>query len=169
MSLPENFKLKIPEKKDFELLPDDTYQVAITKLELKEGQPVYESKTGEVEDRVEFEFTIVEDGPYKGRKLWKNVSTTMSAGSTGYSPSGLYKLFCAVNRFSLSDEEAKSVEAKDINEMLGKELRLVVKQEKSRKGNTKNKIKDVLPLKNALPASLPQEYAGDINVEDIPF
>lgn len=173
MPLPDDFKLTVPEKKEYELLPKDTYQVRITKLDLKKDQPIYNST--EVEDKLAFEFVVVEEGEYKGRRLWLDVRTIMSAGSNGYSPSWLYKLFCAINRVMLSDEEAKGVAAKDIDSMLGQEVRLVVTQQNNRKGEPKNKITDVLPLKGQISASAdtakPAEplISEDINVDDIPF
>lgn len=178
--IPDSFKPSVPSKKDFELLPDDTYQVVISNIDYKEQQPVYQSTT-EFEDKLNFEFTIVEEGPYKGRKLWKETNTVMKAGNKGYSPSNLYKLFCAVNRVKLQDEEAQSVVAKDINAMVGKELRLVVKIEPNQKGEDKNKVKDMLPLKVASVPSLAVNneplpldpmaipIGEDINVDDIPF
>lgn len=180
MGLPSNYQPKVPEKKEYELLPDDTYEVEISKMEFKKDQPVYQ-KEGEFEDKLGFEFTIVEDSEYKGRKLWQDTRIVMSAGSKGYSPSWLYKLFCAVNKSTLTDEEAKQVTAATINDMLHKRVRLVVKIEPNRKGDLKNKIKDMLPvkgpsaeklqeqIKSQQAAPLPEPPAEDINVDDIPF
>ena len=185
MGLPNNYQPKVPERKEFELLPDDTYEVEITKMEFKENQPVYQ-KEGEFEDKLNFEFTIVEESEFKGRKMWQETRIVMSAGSKGYSPSWLYKLFCAVNRANLTDEEAKGVAASDINDMLNKRVRLVVKTEPNRKGEMKNKIKDMLPVKNySTNNTLPQvdklqeqintqkpasiAAADEIDVDGIPF
>lgn len=173
MPIPDNYNIPVSEATEYELLPEDTYQVQITKLDLKTDQTIYQST--EVEDKFAFEFTIVEEGEYKGRKLWLDVRTIMSAGWTGGSPSWLYKIFCAVNAIQLTDEEAKSVTAKNVNEMLGKQLRLIVKQKPNQKGIIKNKIVDVMALKGAAigweepvvdHSSIEEE---DINVDDIPF
>lgn len=145
MPIPEDFKIASGEKKEFDLLPEDTYQVEISKIELRKDQPVYNSD--EVEDKFSFEFTVVEEGMYKGRKQWLDVRPIMSAGFEGGSPSWLYKLFCAVNQVQLNDDEARGISTKTINDMEGQQLRLVIKQKKNQKGVLKNKIGDVLPTK----------------------
>lgn len=172
--IPDSYSIPVGQKKEFDLLPEDVYQVQITKLDLKEDEPIYQSD--EVEDKFAFEFTIVEDGQYKGRKLWLDVRTAMNPAFSGGNPSWLYKLFCAVNNVVLGDEESKSVTATSINDMLGKQLRLTVKQKMNQVGKMKNKIADALPLKgNALewetakPAEEVIENPEDLDVEGIPF
>lgn len=168
MGIPENYQIPIKEKGEYELLPEDMYQAQITKLELRENQPVYQST--DVEDKFSFEFTIVEEGAHKGRKLWLDVRTAMSAGWSGGNASWLYKIFCAVNNVKLSEDDVKTVSARSINEMEGKQLRLVVKQKANQKGEMKNKIEDVLPIKgDALDYEPPTNTGDEINVEDIPF
>lgn len=167
MPIPENYPIPTGgEQSEFELLPEDIYAVKITKLDLKENQPVYQST--ETEDRFAFEFTITEEGQYKGRKLWRDARTIMSAGFTGGSPSWLYKIFCAVNGVQLDNDEAKTVTARSINEMEGKELRLVVKQKQKQNGDMKNVIVDALALKSGTAPTTPPP-SDDISVEDIPF
>lgn len=165
--IPNDYKIPMPEKKEYELLPEDTYQVQITSLELLEDVELYQST--EREDKFKFEFTIVEEGQYKGRKLWLEARTVLSPGSNGFSASWLYKLFCAVNGTNLGEEETKSVTASNINEMENKQLRLVVKQKANTKGVTKNKITDVMALKGEEIDYTPTPTADDISVEDIPF
>jgi len=170
MPIPETYAIPISDKEEFELLPEDVYVVEITKLELKSDQPVYQST--ELEDKFAFEFTIQEDGGYKGRKLWLDVRTSMSAGWAGGSPSWLYKIFCAVNGIMLNEEDLKTVTANNVNEMIGKSVRLVVKQKLNTKGVLKNKIEDVMALKGSplpsspLPETKPEPIVG---VDDIPF
>lgn len=182
MGLPSDYKLQTPEKKQFDPLPEDTYQAAIRKIELLKDQPVYQ-KPNEFEDQLEFEFEVIEEGQYKGRKLWQKVRPVMTAGWSGGQPSWLYKLFCAVNNIKLNDEEAKATDANSINGMLGKQVRLIVKQKPDSKGNVWNRITDMLPVKaqiatdNTLPMDTPPDDVpppmpsedSDINVEDIPF
>src|SRR3954464_14646629 len=66
MPLPANTEMKTPEKKDWPVLPEDIYQVEITDLTAEEAE-----WKGEKKDVFKFEFTIIEDGQYYGRKLWK--------------------------------------------------------------------------------------------------
>jgi hypothetical protein len=183
MGIPDEYQLPVAGSgKEYELLPDDVYEVVISKLELKKDQPIYNSQ--ETEDKFAFEFTVSEEGKYKGRKLWLDVRTVFSAGSTGFSPSWLYKIFSAVNGVNLNDEEARSVTAKNINEMFGKSLRLVVQQKQNTKGDMKNKISNVMASKASntvpsvsnfeksleeIPTPQPPELDEDIRLEDIPF
>lgn len=179
MGLPNDYKLQSPGKGNFEPIPQDMYQCVIRKIELKKDQPVYQST--EVEDVLEFEFEVVEDGQYKGRRLWKKVRPIMSAGwskaGKSGSPSWLYKLFCAVNNIQLSDDEAKATDANTINGMIGKQVRLSVKVK-----DKWNNITDMLPIKSelAVEEQVAEDAAGepdpvdtvahdDVNVDDIPF
>ncbi len=169
--IPDTYQIKATQptnKTDFELLPDDVYQVEVSKLELKVDQPKY--KSTEVEDKFGFVFTVVEEGKFKSRKLWLDVRTYVSPGYNGKSPSWLYRIFCAVMDTKLDEQSARSVGIKDLNDLVGKQLRLVVKQQPNSQGVMKNKIVDVMPLKGAAvdfnTAMAPDE---DIKVEDIPF
>lgn len=176
MPIPDNYQLPVQEKKEFDLLPEDMYEVIISKIDYLQDQPVYNS--AETEDRFKFEFTITEAGQYAGRKIWLEVRPTMTAGFKGGQPSWLYKIFCAVNHVELTDDEAKSVTATNINDMEGKGLRIMVKEKKSKTSEKYyNKVGDVLALKQQPNLSgeidlVPEpEPAGDddINVADIPF
>ncbi len=186
MPLPDEYNIKKTEKTEFDLLPNDVYQVKITNLELLENEPVYAST--EVEDKLNFEFTITEEGQYKGRKLWMKMRPIMSAGYSQGQPSWLYKLFCAVNQVTLRDEEAKAITAKNVNELVNKEVRVTVKQKPSKKDSSKvyNNITDFLPVKSIIapieqvaplapfmpepaPDDLLEPVDEDINVDGIPF
>jgi len=69
MSLPADMEMKSPEKKEWPIIPEDVYQVEITDLTAVEDE-----YKGEKKEVFKFEFTIIEDGPYYGRKLWKKGS-----------------------------------------------------------------------------------------------
>lgn len=164
--IPKDFKVQTPEKSSFEVLPEDTYQVEIEDIELKTDQPVYQSE--EVEDRFSFKFRVVEEGEHNGRYLWLDVRPIMSAGGTGMNASWLYKIYSAVNQVKLTDEQAKSVGGDQVNDMVGKQLRVIVKQKPKQNGELRNKITDVLPLKTKL---APKVDPGEIVIEseDLPF
>lgn len=178
--------VKSSEKPDFLVLPEDVYQVKILDIKLLENQPKFQST--DVEDVLKFEFVVTEAGEFNGTKLFsKNIRPMLSAGSTGYSPSTLYKIFSAVFRVSLSEEESKTVSAQNINDMIGKEVRVHVKPITSKSsGKTYNTITDYLPLKlevaaqgianrvDALSQKPVDPYAdpkndSDIDVDSIPF
>lgn len=161
MSLPDDYQMTVPEKKKFDLLPEDVYNAVITSIELKKDQPVYQSE--DKEDKLAFEFTIVEEGPFQNRKQWLDVRPIMSAGSTGMSPSWLYRIVLAVTQIQLNEEDMKKVTPKDVNALVGKSVRIMVKQAPKKNGEMKNKISDVLPVKKT---TLTKD--DFIQVEDLP-
>lgn len=163
----------------YPLLPADSYQVIVKDVTEKKDQPVYQ-KPDEVEDKLGFEFEVIEEGEFKGRKLWQDVRKKISSGgdSNGksFSPSTLYRLFCAVNNVKLSQPEADSVGATDINSLIGRQVRLVVQQKPNLRGELKNKITDFLPVKSQIkppiedyPVLSHDEQVADIGAEDVPF
>lgn len=178
--IPEDYKIPVQEKPVYELLPDDTYEVEISKIDLRVDQPIY-MKPDEVEDKFNFEFVILDEGEFKGRKQWKEVRTVMSAGSDGYDPSWLYKIFCAVNNVKLTDDDAQTVSVNSINDMIGKRVRVVIVQKINKKGVMVNNIANFLPLKgtpvqndsavvkDAPEADTKEEGDGWPTGEDTPF
>jgi hypothetical protein len=171
MPVPDSFSMNrgSTDTGKYPLLPADSYQVVIKDIEEKKDQPVYQ-KPGETQDKLGFEFEIIEEGEYKGRKLWQDARPIISSGgdSNGkvFSPSTLYRLFCAVNNVKLSQDEADSVGAKDINGLIGKQVRLVVQQKPNMKGDLKNKITDFLPVKSQIKP--PIEDFGDEPKDYVP-
>jgi hypothetical protein len=179
MPIPDNYTIPVSSSDNLPLLPPDTYVVEITGLELRNDVQLYQST--ETEDRFNFEFTILEEGEFKGRKQWKEVRTVMSVGWSGGNPSWLYKIFCAVNNITVSEDDANKVTAQDINSMIGRQLRIVVEQKANQKGELKNKVTNVLPLKGAPIVEQPlieddaePDFSEDpdsekIDSDDIPF
>lgn len=187
--IPDNYKLPIKEKMAFDPLPKDTYEVEITSLEFLPDQPNYNDPSVK-EDKFKFEFTVLDDNTFtgadgkvlntKGRKLWKEVRTTMNAGWGNGKASWLYRIFCAVYQCFLSEEETKSVEIASIKGMQGKRVRIVVQQKPGKKDPSiiYNEITDMLPSKttsvgradvNLTSELKDQPIDEEISVEDIPF
>lgn len=177
MPLPSGYGgVKTPQQGDFKAMPDDVYEATIADIKLLENQPKFKNPQ-EVEDILKFEFTVTEEGEFKGTRLFsKNIRPIMSAGFAGGSPSTLYKIFCAVNNITLTTEESETVSTLSINELIGKGVRLRVKPTVSKSsGKTYNNVEDYLPLKSyKAPAGVttPQQAASEINevdVDAIPF
>lgn len=166
MSIPTDYKMEAPVQGDFELMPADTYDVEIENIELLENKPVF-NKPDETEDRFKFTFRIT-DGEFANRKLWIEARPVMSAGTANLTPSWLYRIYCAVNQVKLSDDEAKGVSGDMVNAMIGRKLRVIVQQKATKKGDLRNKITDVLPLKQSA-ASKPKDDVIQIDNDDIPF
>lgn len=148
--IPKNYQVQQGGNSEgFEPLPADTYQVEIEDVELKQDVPVYK-KPDETEDRFSFKFRVVDESEWNGRYLWKEMRPVMSAGSGTYDPSILYKIYCAVHNIKpgeLSEDEVKSVGGDKVNDMVSKQVRIVVDQKANTKGEIKNRITGFLPLK----------------------
>lgn len=167
MAIPEGYEPKVAPKKEFDLLPEDTYEAEITKIDLKPDQPSYNDPKV-LEDLFNFEFTIVDEGEFKGRKQWKLLRPVMSSGGGNVDPSWLYKIFCAANQIRLSDDEAKMVKVDKINLLEGQKIRIVVIQKADKKGKMWNRVDNVLPSKLVKP-KLEADDIIQIDKDDIPF
>jgi hypothetical protein len=133
-----HIEVKKMEKKKFDLLEEDIYEAEV--LDVKEVEDIYNDET---QEKIEFTFSIL-DEKYKGRRLWRKVNPWISDGKMSPRVSELYKILCALDSL---DWGAKETSAEDINKLIGKKCRIVVKKETSKKGNEYNKITDVLKSK----------------------
>ena len=127
----DNFKIKkVDVDEQFELLPEGTYEVVIKDVNEKERTKY---KSTETEMALNFEFEVVE-GEYKGRLLWKTVSPVYNEGFEGGQPSWLYRILkaCGVEVFEPT--------AKDINDLIGKNLKVVIEHKKSKDGTIYSNI-----------------------------
>jgi len=154
-----NITFKKPEKREFELLPEEVYEVVISSIE--EGERVVYQHPDEKEEIIKFTFEI-EEGEYKGRKLWKDCSPIMWPGSDKGSPSTLYLIYSAGAGKKLSMEECEFVGLTEINELEGKKLRAIVIQKKSSKGELVNKVDGFLPIKGM---KITESEEGLVNAE----
>jgi len=153
-----HIKIEKVEKKQFENLPEDIYEAEV--FDVKEVEDTG-YQTDEMEEKIEFTFTIL-DEKYKSRRLWKKVRAVIADGRNSPKPSELYKVLSALDSLNWGEKE---VSAEDINKLIGKKCRLVVKIKTSAKGNDYNYITDVLKVKSDKAV----EVGEEINAEDMPF
>jgi hypothetical protein len=148
MPLDPKTEMKVPEKKDWPLIPEDVYQVEITDI----AADVSEYK-GEKKDVFKFEFTLIEDGPHYGRKLWRRgVQTVPIPYKSGKNPL-TWKVVSAVAKHPLTEEEGKAYTAAMMNAMIGKQLRVTVSvSEPKPDGKQYNNIDSFMMAKKDLPA-----------------
>lgn len=151
MSLDESYKM--PEqgglRQEFDPLPEDTYQVQILDIKLKKDQPSF--KDPEVKhDLFAFTFVIVEKGEFFKRRLWKDVTQKINPAFSGGSASWLYRIYCSALGINLTEEEIKGITTKDVNNLIGRQLRLLVKHKLTKKGEIKDVIEETLPVKEEL-------------------
>ncbi len=139
--------MKVPDKKDWPLIPEDVYQVQITDLTAEQSE-----YNGEKKDVFKFEFTIIEDGPYYGRKLWKKgVRTVPIPYSSGKNPL-TWKVASAVAKHALTEEEGKNYTAVHMNALIGKQVRIGVSISAPKPdGKQFNNVESFFAVKAALP------------------
>lgn len=142
--MPTNLEINIVEdKKNKRVLPEDVYNVGISNIKDVERKKYMSEETEKV---MLFTFTIL-NGEFSGEEINDKISPTIFIGKENLKPSKLYQLLCSVYKKQLDDEEIYGIRTEDINAMIGKKLRIAVKQYTDSKGNKRNKIDSFLPLK----------------------
>lgn len=154
MPVSNNLKLNIPERKEFAPLPANIYQVQISditeKLKRKWGAPQDSEPT---EEYLTFEFVILNEGEYKGRKLWKDVRPVPPTPSEGnsFKPSWMWRIVSAIEGHPLTFEQGAAFGPEQINGLIGRQLRLIVNQTpKNAQGKSYNNITEVLPVEGEM-------------------
>lgn len=142
--MPTTYEPQIPEKKEYLLLPEDIYIVEVGDI-TDEERPVY-NKPDETEKVMKFQFVVI-GGEFDGQSIFMNVKPTLFPGNAGLSPSALYQILSAVNGKALDDEDLQGVTTQDINNLIHKEIRVVVKHRQTDKGDTRHKVESFLPMK----------------------
>ena len=159
-----NMRPQISERREYDLLPADTYNVVIESID-DDKRTKYMSE--EEEDYMKFTFKFTDKG-YEDRKMWANATPKLFRGDTGLSASTLYSILSSVNNRTYTEEELEKVATEDINALEGKSLRILVKQAPNKKGDMRNKIEAYLPSKNT-PSQEPIEQDETVDVSAIPF
>src|SRR5438067_1017241 len=104
--LSNTFELQTPQTKEWPLIPADVYQTEITKIEEKNKFKQYETDPDEVK-RINFEFTIIEEGPHYGRRVWQKMAPVKPYPPTGKGKeTWMYRLASAMEGHSIPREEA---------------------------------------------------------------
>jgi hypothetical protein len=158
--LDETIHVEKKEASDYKPLPDDMYQVELLDV-VSEMRPTYDTRLKpdnekEYEAVFNFQFTVLEDGefdgkPLRGRNIWYNfVPSYLYIGKNG--KNALYQIVEAFQGQSLSPEqEAMGITGKYINDLIGKQCRVVTKQ-KTKGEKTFMNIESLLPAKTLLAA-----------------
>lgn len=197
MPVSNNVKFEVPEKKVYEALPANVYQVQITdisdSLKAPYGKP-RDIPDEEKEIFLTFEFTILDEGEYRGRKLWKDMRPVPPTPPEGtFKASWMHRLVSAVQGMPVTLANGVNWGAEETNGLIGQQLRIVVTR--TDKGDkVYNNITEVLPVEKSLDpveasneTEVPKEVSpakaamgrgmdkakrimsGDIKPEDIPF
>lgn len=144
-----------------EVLPEDSYQVMIDKVELREGTK-YMSQETEMQLLFYLKPTEV-DEKFKNKILFYQTSTSFFNGESKnakkkVSPSKLYLLIKTIYKTYKPDVDVSKMKPEDvtddvINELEGKQLVAIVKINE----NGNNRVSEILPAKNVSKTSKEKE------------
>lgn len=181
----ENFPVEKQEKKEFPLLPENVYQCELVDVNLEE-KPKYQ-EPNEKEKKFSFQFALLagvdKDGKsLRGRSIWKNfVPVYLYIGKNG--KNSLYQVIEALLGRELSLEEESFLSTDFINNLVGKQARLIVKQTAGKDGKVYSNIDSLLSIEGELKGLTPEEREAciskknkdeaveesEIRAEDVPF
>lgn len=143
--LPSGINFEEKEKMEFDPLPEDVYQVQLLDVEMQ-SKPSYDDKTV-MENVLSFQFVVVDDGEFRGRSIWKNfVPTYLYNGKKG--KNGLYQITEAIIRRELKDEDKQNLSSDFVNDLVGYQCRVTVKNKTTGEGKTFSNIDTFLPAKS---------------------
>lgn len=156
MPLPETLELPTPQQKEWELIPEDIYQCEITDIEYKVEKNAFKKKDTDPDEvqKMNFEFTIIEEGHWYGRKLWKKMAVTKPLPPRGNNnKSWIFRIASALTGHPLTYEEGEKYTTSDINGFIHRQIRINVVHEISQSdGKTYANIDGFLAAKQQLPA-----------------
>lgn len=153
MPVTPNKKYEMPERREFEAIPADMYQAQVTditeKLKAPYGKP-FDIPEEEKEEFLSFEFTILDEGEYRGRKLWKDLRPVPPTPPEGnFKPSLMFRVVSAIQGQPTVYANAVNWGGEETNALIGQQLRLIVTR--TEKGDkVYNNITEFLPVKQAL-------------------
>lgn len=197
----ETVKVEVKEKAEFPPLPEKIYQVQLLDITM-EDNATYETRNKpdsekEYEKVLSFQFTLLngkdkEGKDLRGRNVWENfVPLYLYIGKNGKNK--LYRIVEGLIGHELSPEEIATMDNNFLNELIGKQCQVVIKNQvkgdkiydrvesyvaidnemtpltDEEKENAKVKVKkgDSLPTDGEQPE--PQNDDGEVKIEDIPF
>lgn len=169
---------KKPEFKPID--PAEIYQVQIVKIELKTNSFYREKETDPSKQgskyQFSFEFAILNDGEFRGRRLWDNTGLAFKPESKK-GPTKLFKIVvAALNKVMTWDDvsvfapDLKTFYQNLLKDILNKQVRVGVENVMSPETNKiKTKIRVYNPVKEELPPIENVQSDAPANTNDIPF
>jgi hypothetical protein len=173
--LDPNINVEKKEAANYKPLPDDMYQVEFFDV-TAEKRPTYDTRNLADDEKIyetvfNFQFvvleeTVVEGDSIRGRYVYENfVPSFLYIGKNGKNT--LYNIIEALQGQTISPEqEAFGISGKDINNLIGKQCRVVTKQ-KTKGDKTFMNIDSYLPAKiNLTPLSADEKQAMKAKAKD---
>jgi hypothetical protein len=153
----QQIKIKKEEKKEYPPIPENVYQCELLDITMKETNK-YQSQ--EKENVLDFQFTLLngkdKNGDLRGRNLWRNyVPMSLYIGKNGKNV--LYQIIEAIQNEEMSPEQEAMLDSQAINSLIGKQVRVVVKNKPDAKGKIWSNIVSFLPIESELPGLTPEE------------
>jgi hypothetical protein len=152
--LPENMELETPQSKEWPLIPADVYQTEITNIEYKSEPNRWRKTEADPAEKqvMTFEFTIIEEGEFYGRKLWQKMSPVkpyppQQSGKSSW----VYRLATAMEGHAITQVEADQYGSSNINGYIHRQVRVTVKHSEPKNGKIYNNVESFLPIKTELP------------------
>ena len=155
----ENLQVKKVEAKIYPPIPENIYQVELLDINIKSVAKY--KKPNELEDVLDFQFTVLDGKDKAGedlrcRNLWRNfVPTYLYIGKNGKNI--LYQILEAIlDRELTQEEEISSIDTNFLNELIGKQCRVIVKNKKVNDKIYSN-IESFLPMETLMPQLTAEE------------
>ena len=162
-NLPDDFNVSSTQVKEFTPIdPTETYTVEVIKAEVR-SNPYYRPDEKDIAKQGQkyqfsFEFAILDDGEYYGRRLWDTTGTAFKPDSKK-GATKLYRIVMAAMQTSMNWDDCASFNpdtatfVKNLQtEVVGKQLKVGIENIVSKtNGKTYSKIRVYNPIKKALP------------------
>jgi hypothetical protein len=155
MPLPTDVELQGQHTKEWPLIPADVYQTEITDIEYKtepNRNKKYETDPDE-KPVMKFEFTIIEEGPQYGRKVWQKMAFIKPYPPKQNAKATLvYRLASALAGHAITKDESDRYTTSDVNGFIHRQVRLnIVQSTPDANGKVWNNIDSFMAIKQQLP------------------
>lgn len=166
----EEFQIEKKEKISYTPLPENIYQVELLDVNVEENE-TYDSKKDTTtppvfEKQLKFQFTLLagtdtsqqeeENRNLRGRNLFVNfVPTYLYIGKNG--PNKLYQIIIALIGRELSPEEESTFTSTKINELVGMQCRVGVKNKEGKEGAVFSNIETYYKKEQDMSPLTPEE------------
>lgn len=178
----EEFKIEKKEKSEFPPLPENIYQAQLLDVNVEE-RPTYDTKNKPDNEKVmekvlKFQFTLLngtdmnadkeEFKNLRGRNIWENfVPTFLYIGKNGKNK--LYQIVESLIRRELTQEEEATFTSSKINELVGMQTRIGIKNKAGKEGGVFSNIDTYYAVEQELtPLSEEEKEKARIKKEDNP-
>lgn len=190
--LDESIKIERKQAQEFQPIPADMYQVELLSVDAVK-KATYETRNApedqkKYENVLNFQFTLLEGELRAVRSVWMNFVPTFLYISSKKGKNKLYKIIEALIGRELSPEEEATLDAKDLNALIGKQCRVLI-ENKTVGEKTYSNIANLVPAKSTLPpltgeekqkatvkkappevpATIVEGHPDHVTVDEIPF